>query len=56
MAWLTLPLMLGIVYEVFARYWFTAPTVWAYDISRMLYGATFTLGAPSTVQGRAHTV
>ena len=24
-AWLTLPLMLGIVYEVFARYWFTAP-------------------------------
>jgi hypothetical protein len=45
-AWLTVPLMLGIVYEVFARYLFTAPTVWAYDISRMLYGATFTLELP----------
>ena len=44
-AWLTLPLMLVIVYEVTARYLFTAPTRWAYDISRMLYGAMFVLGA-----------
>ena len=44
-AWLTVPLMLSMAYEVFARYLFTAPTTWAYDISRMLYGAMFVLGA-----------
>lgn len=44
-SWLTVPLMFGMVYEVVARYAFTAPTVWAYDISRMLYGALFVLGA-----------
>ena len=38
LSWLTVPLMLSMVYEVVARYLFTAPTVWAYDISRMLYG------------------
>lgn len=44
-AWLTVPLMLSMAYEVFSRYLFTAPTTWAYDISRMLYGAMFVLGA-----------
>ena len=33
------------VYEVIARYAFTAPTMWAYDISRMFAGALFMLGA-----------
>jgi len=44
-AWLTVPLMASMAYEVLARYLFTAPTTWAYDISRMLYGAMFVLGA-----------
>ena len=44
-SWLTVPLMFGMVYEVVARYAFTALTAWAYDISRMLYGALFILGA-----------
>lgn len=43
--WLTVPLFAAMVYEVIARYVFTAPTIWAYDISRMLYGALFMLGA-----------
>ncbi|HEX5612578.1 MAG TPA: TRAP transporter small permease subunit [Burkholderiales bacterium] len=43
--WLTIPLMAAMLYEVIARYAFTAPTVWAYDISRMIYGAMFVLGA-----------
>ena len=43
--WLTLPLIGAMVYEIFMRYAFTAPTMWAYDISRMLYGALFMLGA-----------
>ncbi len=44
-SWMTVPLMIAMVYEVTARYLFTAPTSWAYDISRMLYGALFVLGA-----------
>jgi len=53
-AWLTLPLMLVIVYEVSARYLFTAPTRWAYDISRMLYGAMFVLGAAYALSKGVH--
>ena len=53
-AWLTLPLMAAMVYEVFARYYFTAPTVWAYDISRMIYGATFVLGAAYALSKGVH--
>ncbi len=44
-AWITIPLIFAMVYEITARYLFTAPTVWAYDTSRMLYGAMFVLGA-----------
>lgn len=43
--WLTIPLFCVMAYEVLARYLFMAPTVWAYDVSRMLYGALFMLGA-----------
>ncbi len=32
--WITIPLILGMVYEVFARKLFLAPTIWAYDMSR----------------------
>ena len=42
---LTLPLFLIVVYEVFMRYVFVAPTLWVYDLSRMLYGTLFMLGA-----------
>ena len=53
-SWLLVPLMFGIVYEVFSRYLFTAPTVWAYDISRMLYGAMFVLGAAYALSKGVH--
>ena len=43
--WITLPLILAMPYEVFARKLFLAPTIWAYDMSRFLYGALFMLGA-----------
>ena len=53
-AWMTVPLMLVIVYEVMSRYLFTAPTTWAYDISRMLYGAMFMLGAAYALSKGVH--
>ncbi len=42
---LTVPLFTIMVYEVVMRYVFVAPTVWVYDLSRMMYGALFMLGA-----------
>ena len=53
-AWLTLPLMAAMIYEVFARYYFTAPTIWAYDISRMVYGAMFILGSAYALSKGVH--
>ncbi len=52
--WLTVPLFAAMVYEVVARYAFTAPTMWAYDISRMLYGALFMLGAGYALSKGVH--
>jgi TRAP-type mannitol/chloroaromatic compound transport system permease small subunit len=43
--WLIIPLVGSLTYEVFARYLFGAPTEWAYDVSYMLYGSLFMLGA-----------
>jgi TRAP-type mannitol/chloroaromatic compound transport system permease small subunit len=53
-AWLIVPLILGMVYEVVARKLFTAPTIWAYDLSRMLYGAHFMLGAAYVLSRGLH--
>ena len=44
-AWLIIPLILAMTYEIFMRKFFTSPTTWAFDISRMLYGAMFVLGS-----------
>jgi TRAP-type mannitol/chloroaromatic compound transport system permease small subunit len=52
--WLVIPLMLGLGYEVVARYAFGAPTVWAYDTSYMLYGSHFMLGAAYALLHKAH--
>jgi TRAP-type mannitol/chloroaromatic compound transport system permease small subunit len=43
-SWLVVPIMGAMIYEVVARYAFNAPTIWAYDASRMLCGAAFVLG------------
>ena len=43
--WILMPLIFAMTYEVIMRKLFLAPTIWAYDISRFLYGALFMLGA-----------
>ena len=52
--WITAPLILAMVYEVMARKIFTAPTMWAYDMSRFLYGALFMLGAGYALSKGVH--
>lgn len=51
---LVIPLFAAMVYEVFMRYYFVAPTMWAYDISRMLYGAMFMVGAGYALSKGVH--
>jgi TRAP-type mannitol/chloroaromatic compound transport system permease small subunit len=53
-AWLTVPLIFTMMYEITARYLFTAPTVWAYDMSRFLYGSMFVLGAGYALSKDVH--
>lgn len=48
------PLILAMVYEVFARYLFNAPTIWAYELAYMAMGTNFLLGAAFTLRDRGH--
>jgi len=51
---LIVPLIVGLTYEVFVRYFFRAPTIWAYDVAYMLYGSHFMLGAAYTLYKGGH--
>jgi TRAP-type mannitol/chloroaromatic compound transport system permease small subunit len=53
-AWLILPMVAALVYEVVARFGFNRPTMWAYDATFMLYGAMFMLGAAYALGQDAH--
>src|ERR671916_1190334 len=53
-AWCVMVMTLGVSYEVFGRYVLRAPTVWAFDISYMMYGTLFMLGGAYTLSRDAH--
>ena len=53
-AWLIIPMVLSLVYEVVARYVFDAPTIWAYDMTFMLYGTFFMVGSAYTLYKKGH--
>ena len=53
-AWLNVPLVLAVSYEVMARYLFSAPTMWSFDVTYMLYGTIFMLGAAYALHKGAH--
>jgi len=53
-AWLVVPLLGAVAYEVVARYVFDAPTRWAYEAIYMLYAALFMLGAAYGLRVGAH--
>ena len=53
-AWLNVPLVLAVSYEVIARYAFDAPTLWSFDVTYMLYGTIFMLGAAYALHKGAH--
>ena len=53
-AWTVVLLTLGTCYEVFMRYVLNSPTVWAFDMSYMLYGALFMMSGAYAVSRNSH--
>ena len=53
-AWLNVPLVAVVAYEVISRYVFNAPTAWSFDLTYMLYGAVFMLGSAYALHKGAH--
>ncbi len=53
-ALVVVPLTLATCYEVFARYFFGAPTIWAFELGYTLMGVHFLLGGALTLQRGAH--
>ena len=53
-AWCLMVMTLGVTYEVFVRYVVKRPTVWAFDISYMMYGTMFMLAGAYTLSRDAH--
>lgn len=53
-AWLNVPLVFAVSYEVIARYAFNSPTIWSFDVTYMLYGTIFMLGAAYALHKGAH--
>jgi TRAP-type mannitol/chloroaromatic compound transport system permease small subunit len=53
-SWLSIPLVGAVTYEVIARYFFNAPTIWSFDVTFMLYGTLFMLGCAYALHKGAH--
>jgi TRAP-type mannitol/chloroaromatic compound transport system permease small subunit len=53
-AWLVIPNVLALVYEVIARYILKSPTIWSYEVTYFFYGTHFLLGAAYTLSIKAH--
>ncbi len=51
---LIFPMIFSLVWEVTARYFFNAPTIWANDLSTILYGAMFMIGSAYALQRQQH--
>ncbi|WP_424933375.1 TRAP transporter small permease subunit [Amaricoccus macauensis] len=54
LSWLVLALVAIVVMEAIRRYAFNNPSIWAYDLSYMLYGTIFMLGAGTTLRFGGH--
>jgi TRAP-type mannitol/chloroaromatic compound transport system permease small subunit len=53
-AWLIIPMTISVTWEVVSRHFFRAPTIWAFDVTYMLYGTHFMLGTAYTLMRIGH--
>jgi TRAP-type mannitol/chloroaromatic compound transport system permease small subunit len=51
---IAIPMVITLTYEVFARYLFNAPTSWSYDVTYMIYGSHYLLGAAFALLYKVH--
>jgi len=49
-----IPLILSTVYDIILRYFFHSSTVWAYELTWMLYAAFFLMGGAYTLKEKGH--
>lgn len=53
-AWLCMPMIFSLIYEVVMRYFFVQPTIWANDLTVMLFGVMFMLASPWCLRDGGH--
>jgi TRAP-type mannitol/chloroaromatic compound transport system permease small subunit len=53
-AFLVIPLVLVVAYEVVMRYLFNAPTVWVFEATTLIYGTHYMLGIAYTHKHEGH--
>ncbi len=53
-AWCIVIMTLGVSYEVFVRYVLNRPTVWAFDLTYILYGTLFMMAGAYTLSRDGH--
>ncbi len=46
--------VLAMSYEVIARYFFNSPTVWAHELTQIMYGAVIVMGGSFALRYREH--
>ena len=52
--WSTFALTIAVGYEIFARYFFNMPTLWAFDLSIQMYGAAFMMAGAYALSVQSH--
>ena len=53
-SWLTLVMIGVLIWEICARYFLNAPTIWAHELSTMLYGSFCILAGSYTLRHQGH--
>ena len=53
-AWCIIIMAFGVGYEVFVRYVLRDPTVWAFDLTLIMYGSLFMMGGAYTLSRDGH--
>ncbi len=53
-SFLIYPMIAILVWEVTSRYLFNSPTIWAHELSALLYAVFFLIGGAYTLRGNAH--
>ena len=53
-AWCVFVLTASVMYEVIMRYFFNAPTLWAFDFTIQMYWALIMMGGASAISTKSH--